>query len=469
MKYIATLLLVSCVLCTVSCRSRISAGPNDSNISNTPQLQDSTIPTSKASRINVYLENSGSMNGYINSNSDFKTAIADLLVLLDYNYSPDSVFMYFINSDIYPVRRSNPSTTFIKQLSAANFRVGDVGSTDLNDIFRILLSKTDSKTISILLSDCIYSIKGAATSHLLGMAKAETKGTFLQKSKLSDVGYTTTIVKLLSDFDGVYYDKDNKAHIYNGKRPYYMCVIGSSDIMSDFNAKVPLKSNTLQGFQNSFTLSTQSNDNIPFWSVLSATECSARFNPMKGEISSKYIRGIEDIELNNRTNDLFSFCMAVDMSKYQVDEGYITSPQNYVVTKGDFSIVSITPIDQVSIKSVDKKYIGQASHIICLQANGNAYSDIQIQFKNTIPNWVNQTNSEDDTKAVDDSTTFGIGYMVGGIAEAYAQQNKDSNFYTIDIPISKSSSMSLLGILSIILSLGAVGLVVVLIYKRNKK
>lgn len=50
---------------------------------------------------------------------------------------------------------------------------------------------------------------------------------------------TTTVVKLISKFNGNYWDKNEKAtNLKDEMRPYYISIIGSENIMNHFNSKI---------------------------------------------------------------------------------------------------------------------------------------------------------------------------------------------------------------------------------------
>jgi len=55
--------------------------------------------------INIYIENSGSMNGYINGYTDFKGAIRDLLVLLKYHYDSQNIKIFLLTQLFIPRKR----------------------------------------------------------------------------------------------------------------------------------------------------------------------------------------------------------------------------------------------------------------------------------------------------------------------------------------------------------------------------
>lgn len=123
------------------------------------------------------------MNGYINGNTEFKSAIQDMLVLLKYEYEEKNINLFFINSQIHPINIDTDLTGFASALNAKSFKVGAVASSNLNNVFKQVLSKTSKDTVSILISDCIYSIKGNKTEDLLSDQKVLLKMLSLQNQK----------------------------------------------------------------------------------------------------------------------------------------------------------------------------------------------------------------------------------------------------------------------------------------------
>ena len=67
----------------------------------------------------IYMENSGSMDGYVNLNSDFKDALGKIIVKSDvYGKSTN---LYFINDKIYDIQETalkGDVNNFVSQLNA---------------------------------------------------------------------------------------------------------------------------------------------------------------------------------------------------------------------------------------------------------------------------------------------------------------------------------------------------------------
>jgi len=222
--------------------------------------------------------------------------------------------------------------------------VGNTSSSNLNGVFKQVLGETNKNNISILISDCIYSISGKETENYLDDAKSLTKDAFLSKYKNTHLELVTTLVKLNSFFDGRYYDKFDKGFHIKQSRPYYLCVIGDNEVMSDFNSKVELENGKIAGFENKYILTSKDYSQQSFYTVLTQTKKTGRFKPDRAFTTLKAVKGIEDVKVNGRENGAFSFSVAIDLSYIPVQEDYIRNPDNYQVKEGNFKITAIEPI-----------------------------------------------------------------------------------------------------------------------------
>lgn len=134
-------------------------------------------------KINLYIENSGSMNGYVNGSTQFKEALQNLLVDLKFVYGEENIELFFINDQIHKSPIKGDIVEFADKLSPSSIKIGNTSSSNLNDIFRQITKNSENNMVSILLSDLIYSIKGKQTTALLGEQKALTRDVFQTASK----------------------------------------------------------------------------------------------------------------------------------------------------------------------------------------------------------------------------------------------------------------------------------------------
>lgn len=400
------------------------------------------VDNSKDYFVNVYIENSGSMNGYVEGNTEFKGAIRDLLVMLKYYYDEKNLNVNFINSSIYPTNIHGDIVNFSKSLNAKTFKVGDTFSSNLNNIFNQILTKTSKNTISILLSDCIYSIVGSKTEDLLSDQKSLTKDAFLTKFKNKEP-LSTTIVKLNSQFNGTYYDKVNKkTELKNTLRPYYMTIMGSEKVMTQFNSNIELSKNKVEGFENKYNLTLKDYSKDVYYSVINSKEDSGRYKPDRAYKSNEAIHGIEDVSIIIRNSSNFIFSVALDLSNIPIEESYIINKSNYSITEGNYKIKAIYKFDKNQIGPSSINMLSKAkvtpTHYIVFESTTPNFTNLAFTLNKQIPKWVYTTSTNDDTNILKSpDSTFGIKYLIEGISEAYQTESKNNKFLELTINIKK--------------------------------
>lgn len=413
----------------VGCRGRKKTPPISQ--SNSVQTMGVSSKSTKAQTINIYIENSGSMDGYVNGKTEFKGAIRDLLVLLKFHY--DNIKIFFINNSIHSTATCSDLANFAQYINTI-WVVGDREHSKLNNIFKQVLEKTDNQTISILFSDYIYSIAGTNTVELLNDEKSLTKDAFLTKWKKSKVSLATTILKMKSRFNGKYfpYTGDQYNYPIDMERPYYICIIGNQDVLNDFNQKIELRAGKVEGFDNKYVLTTNDVKNI-YYSVLSSSFNNGRFSIDRDNSKRDYTHGIKDVR-TLRGLDTLTFAIAVDFSHVQVENDYICNPKNYIVTTENFKIARVFPLNQKEIHKSDWITVKdhEPTHVILLKSTAQKLNDSELSFvlKKQIPQWVFNSSSEDDTEQRKlAGKTFGLKYWVEGIFEAYETIYPESKNY----------------------------------------
>ena len=387
----------------------------------------------KEYKINVYLENSGSMNGFINQNSDFQDAFQRLTVLLKHHYEERNLSMNYINTKIHP--RPKPTNVdlldFAEQLvEPQQFKsVGNVGSTDLNNIIDMILSEIENDEISILVSDCIYSISGSGTTtSMLATCKNKTFSHFLTKSRtFSDL--STLIIAMNSSFSGNYWDyihpSGAASQVLNCSRPYYICVFGSSSAVNNFNEKISVEE--LNGYADRLLLTTVDKISLDY-STLSTSYKAGQFR-MRAENTLSVLRKSGD--------GRFEFAIAANMANIPMTDVEKMNISNYETSNPNYAVTNVIPIEDnmPGINPNDRATINRinATHILCISNNGPlSPTNLQIKVKNTLPTWVSNQSSIDDTKiGVDNdeqSKTFGLEYFVKGMFDAYRENTPEKDY-----------------------------------------
>lgn len=419
--------------------------------------------------IKVFIENSGSMDGYVNGTTEFEAALSDLLVQIQYQYDKENLNINFINTKIYPSQVSEVKD-FVEALEPGKspYKVGDRSTSKLNEILKLILDSTSEKDISIFVSDCIYSLdKNKNTQGALEFEKSLTKGAFLEKSK--QFNFATIVLKMKSKFDGSYWKKDNSSEFLpNLDRPYYIWILGANNPINELSRKIKLQS--LKGFENSYSLSNRTNEKQPYYTVLKETNKIGSFKQADRHQSD--VKSIEDIKYDNGQ---LQFAIAVDLSGVAVDSAYLKSAKNYEVSEG-FVVKSIEKINRNKLSQRDMLIVERtsATHIITVSTTDKyTIQNLKIELSNKIPIWVDESSSLDDSNIKRQlNKTFGFAYLVQGVSEAYATQNPEQESYfiiTVQISKEKSSGSPLSTILITIFTIVIMAFIILVLVKRRNQ
>ena len=408
-----------------------------------PKQVDS--PPLTVNAVNIYLENSASMDGYLpkGEDSNFRRAISRLSVML-LNHYEGKVSVKFINNKIDEIDSLSREKIDLKNLARDLPRLWDMGAelrrknpaaadTELHKIYEEILSRTDDQTISILFSDCIPSAGGGGVLAALAIQRDLTLATFNNILRRGE--FTTTILKMTSHFNGRYfpYTGDRNVFTVNMERPYYLVIVANRHIMNDFNGKSGLNLEALDGYSDKYVLSSEEPTGI-YYTALMATGMEGRFRQGReyNNRTINYVRGITGVEPPR--NGTLSFSVAVDFSRLPVGNDYLLNPDNYVVTTNNFDIEDIKPIGAIDIKPVDKAKIDvdRLTHVIRLRAKTRAANNVDFALKKQMPEWIEVFNSEDDTRRENlINKTFGLKYWVEGIAKSYEVQYPGNENYFV--------------------------------------
>lgn len=396
---------------------------------NTEQVEvvSATEVEQVASKINVFIENSASMDGYIKG---FKPAIKNLLVDLKGNYT---IGLNYVNKNIInrPIEKEQDPIDVVTKMLDTDFtkgykKIADRQTTKLNDIIKLVLGQTNDSTVSILVSDCIYSIKDkdkkTSNEDKLEDLMVETKNQF-KHSSITDL--SVLFIRLESKFNGSYYDyNDASISLKDCDRPYYMCVIGTDKNLRKFMDIISIEK--LAGYSFQYYLSGKDYSNT-FYTAISRPGNKGRYR----------VKDSSTIRLIN-TNDL-QFAIAINLNGFPMSDEEKTNPANYEID-GDFNIVEIKPINnnirnQFAPNEINNIESNGCTHLLVVSSKGFP-SDFSIKIKPTIPEWVNKLSSTDDTGISNDNKeelrkTFGISYFINGAAAAY---ERDS-YFTMSIKI----------------------------------
>lgn len=360
--------------------SLISCGGSDVELSwkEIPPVNDESF------KVNFYVENSGSMNGYMNAGSEFENAVHFYANELD-KYA-DTTRLFFINSKIIPF--TGDINAFTLNMTPSNFSSlgGNTSSSSIDEMMNAILEKNDNNTVSVFVSDCILAVPFGVAQKFFSIARDNVNKVFWKTlKKHDDLG--VEIFCLKSDFNGNYYQWGKSPVKIHQQRPYYMWVIGPQKILGQINKHIDIAD--IPGGDIKVA-SYSSAKNIPFTIVntFGTAGHSAGHITVTPDGAKAHV------------------LIRADLSSTLLDNNYLSNKNNY--TKK-------SPL--VQIENVKKISYGTYTHEISLAIMDNAHGSECIKTGYTdIPEWVENISSDDGG---DLNKTSGIKYIVSGVADAY--------------------------------------------------
>ncbi|WP_343675223.1 hypothetical protein [Chitinophaga sp.] len=361
---------------------------------------------------NVYIENSGSMAGYLGNNADFKKVLISFVSDIQARLKREPQ-LFFISGHTCPFRSQtnipliksvmNLNPGILKALCPAN------GSSLLPQVIDSCTTQMGEK-VSILISDCIFSDKGGNSS----LAEAEMKVFMSNKFKTEGM-LSTIVIKYNSLFSGVYYAESiggKPVKVNNINRPYYLLLFGKKENLAALLQAIDFKS--YPGYEASYCLSA--ND-----STDGAYAAMSYYNK-KGnyEYAKPACRMLlTGAEANKGT---FQFSLNADLSMLGYPEDYLQDVNNYTVND-NFSVVNVKKDTGIMHTLTLKTDHLQSRHVL------------KIGLGYELPSWVIQTGNENDRKPSDSlqqHQTYGFRELMSGISQAYKASNA-THFFTIPI------------------------------------
>jgi len=238
---------------------------------------------------------------------------------------------------------------------------------------------------------------------------------------------------MMGSYNGLYYpyNSPSKGVAYNGKRPYYIVIVGNNEniarLTQDENYEAFALLSRLRGYENMYLFET---DDVyePYYSLLlSHPQIRGRFQPERGQ--GTQVTKLEGLKQDRNSGDI-RLVLAVDLSKMLIADEYLTDVNNYVVDADDaVTIKEIRPITKSDVTPAERKYIQSATHLFVLSANELKHDqEVEIKLLNRLPQWIEASSNDNDTK-VDGSTTFGLKYLLQGIYNSYRKNSDGEPYY----------------------------------------
>ena len=406
-----------------------------------PEKSKVSIPDNAT--VKIYFENTLSMDGYINGNTDFKNVFRDLLVAVENEDDIDFNTEFFLINDKLTQTDFGVETTQIseKLTPQSTAGKGNKGSSDFEEILDKILENQKGDAISIIMADFIYSPKGESNvPSALDKLKTYTQDAFLKAGKDEDID--TRIYRFRSDFHGIYYDYNNRKIAKIEERPFYYIVIGPKNLMTLFNSEIASQLKDNSDFENEALFTAANFNSIPIKVITSGN--NGRIKTRGGDL---------EVISYPRSGNL-EFIALVDLEKLPVSQSYILDRKNYKLSNPEFSI---NEVGEVKGKNIEFSKSGvlkmdpstlvdikgkEYTHAIKFSADGLVSENLNFSLQKRIPQWVEKVNSDDDREIKSDSLeqtkTFSFGHLVSGISEAYEQQSGSNKYFNITIPVTQN-------------------------------
>jgi hypothetical protein len=385
--------------------------------------------------VKAYIENSLSMHGYTEGRTEFKDVLSRILIESEHFFN--SAEINFINTKIYP-QDFGPESIWEK-VSNTNpgFKVGNIGSTDINKAFDLVLSETDDKTVTLFFSDCIYSIKGTNTNELLDKEKNLLQRSFLEKSRYLDLD--AYCGQYFSKFSGVYYNMDDAPIDTREKdisRPYYIWIFGKRENVEAFLKKV--NTGKYPGFKNGFHFTKFHEGREIAWSVLPQTSKIGRFATNRDYNVGIFVHGIEDVK---PSNGRFQVGIGINLAPIIAFDSGVLDPEGYLVS-GSAVLTNIANFEIPGVHKNDfNRYKEYFSHFYVLTTEGHPDAEITIRYPYDFPQWIVNSSTVNDLTFKENpelwSKTFGFEHMCRGIWDSYNMTVKKNYLINIKIHIER--------------------------------
>lgn len=400
-KKLLSLLLISLtfLLMLLSCR-------------NEPPTIVSPINPPNKININIYLENSMSMNGFLyDNNTEFRTAFRDLIVDLEKKYGKNKINYFLINDSIYPFK---VSTDFASDINSISINKGNIKSSNINNIFNQIIDKTYKNTISILVSDMIYDTDEGT----LEQNRSITEKYF---DKAMKNGLTTLFVKYYSSFKGSLYNPklNNTKKVISPN--YYYCILGKEDEMKSFSETIKDKWESYKGYIDRILYSKSEENNI------------------NALVHNELIKDAQTNKDNNTIENASQgteFLILCDLSNFKgIQRNYICNPKNYETSDSSYSIAEIIKIENLKIKfngrekTIESTKYEKCTHCFKIKIQQKQFSDINLKLRFKQPQW-DSHNDPNANHIIQD--TYGIKELLEGVMDGYELDN-NKKYFTINI------------------------------------
>lgn len=341
--------------------------------------------------VEVYVENSISMDGYVYGRAQEETPFKNGLygTLVDLKPLSNDIKIFYINNDV----KYCGDEEFVKNLNKTEFQKftgkkidGKDGRhhTSLVSVIDSVMQKSNDSTVSVLVSDFI-SDQGYIENSIKNILPNNQK-------RVSD--FAVMICRYVADFHGQYCypeEVNMKSVDLKAQRPYYLWVFGPEYYLVDIQRK-------LSANAENYCCFTEGNKSYDYKIVRGSGNFELNHeNPT---------RAIEKAKLDPKHGNEMTFELDVNFKDMVLETSYYKNPENYTISDTTFVIKDI-------VASPDECY----THRFKLTAPKAVSEKLVITLNQPqLPDWV-EKNSDNEGKDLE--KTYKLEELLGGVAKSY--------------------------------------------------
>lgn len=355
-----------------------------------------------------FLENSGSLKGYVNGgDTDFKTSLTSLANLPDLDES-EKIYYHIngIGDNCKLDYIGNNPNDLENGMKRNHYNESD---SDLTRMFELALDSASNGNVVFLVTDGLYDVGETDNpKKALEREVEKTQTTFRNKLRNSDV--QTIVLKCYSEFDGAYYFASKKgSKEIEQQRPFYIFLFGEDRQLNIFNEEI--FNERIKGYSELARFLKLKNYSIPY----EVTNLNRRGSSFKKNFNNRNI-----LTKAEPFHDRFQFAFAVDFSSLPFSPKYYLSKRNYSINDSTYSLTEVRQVTNESLIGINL----DPDYLLTLTTLKNPYVEVILSLKNITPKWIEETNINNEEDIADDTIhTFGFSLLVNAISGAYYDIN----------------------------------------------
>jgi hypothetical protein len=380
----------------------------------------------KIKNLQLFLETSASMKGYLTGDTEFKSDLARLISQLEKARRNDRIsnVSYFLIPQDTTTKPVADAEQFLNLMKKNQLAVGK--NSLIVDIFRMLATRNQPGNVNIFISDCILSNFNIQNKSIIQEEVA------LIFNKYASSKTATSVYAYTSTFNGSYYPYPKGVQQYEGvQRPYYVWFFGESRTVDALNRA--LKE---EGFKAEEELHLGFDFNRePEYRIMNYTGKQGEY------VLSADNRRLEEAKLYK--GDVMEMNVGVDLSAYpeKMTQKSNLNPRTLQFRGKNVEgvITKVAPLDDAQLmqKDVNLAEKNNLTHFVTVQLTSlkaREGSFDLIMPKKDSP-WYEDWSVDDDSQVKEnEGKTFALAYLIRGVREAY-QDNSD--YFKITIPVKK--------------------------------